>query len=287
MDPCPVRGWCLSSLHGAMVSTFLLLPLLLLWLQGPFSGERVGGRRGGGQGPTCSWTPSLLFLAHCAHGTGGGEGRADLAAPHQGHVRRIRPSIWPQARLTLASQTKIKLWTLPAGGPPGVGVGVGGLICPNSSGPLPGPLPFRHTSGLCKGKPCLVFMGIMTPDACALNLLFLECRCRNAPTPTPPPSLPPCPGVGVGKQSLKPSFPPNIYRMLLEGASPNPASLAAMATKLPLPVQFRAPPVRGVEGGHTRTQRPRDPFQGHPSRAPPQESPPPLGQSSRVPPGVP
>lgn len=51
---------------------------------------------------------------------------------------------------------------------------------------------------------------------------------------------------------LKASPTPQLLK-LLEGASPNPASSTAMATKFPLPVQRRAPLVRGVEGGHKQT----------------------------------
>ena len=100
-----------------MAPTFLLL--LLLWPQGPVAGERVGGWLPG-EGVLCSWTPFLLFRAQgsCGVGVGrGGGGRADLVAPYQRPVRRFPPSIWPRAKLTQASQTKIKLWTLSAWAP--------------------------------------------------------------------------------------------------------------------------------------------------------------------------
>uniref|UniRef100_A0A8D1KHP5 Trem-like transcript 2 protein n=2 Tax=Sus scrofa TaxID=9823 RepID=A0A8D1KHP5_PIG len=71
LDPCPVRGWCLSSLHGAMVSTFLLLPLLLLWLQGPFSGvslERVFSKVHHFEGETLSVQCSYKGRKHHVEG---------------------------------------------------------------------------------------------------------------------------------------------------------------------------------------------------------------------------
>ena len=100
-----------------MAPAFLLLLLLLLWLQGPVSGERTRGQEswlggGGGGGAGREWPFPRPSPLSCFVGLEEEKDGAGLEAPDQRTVRRLHPYIWPQAKLPQASQTKIKLQTL-------------------------------------------------------------------------------------------------------------------------------------------------------------------------------
>ena len=123
----------------------------------------------------------------------------DLVAPYQTPVRSFQLNSWPWGKLTQASPTKIKPWTLSARAP---------LSAWLPQDLWPGPLPFLTQQALLPWasvrKALLVFYKKHYLMGVGAELAFSWNIGATMPIPTP------CPWRG-GKQSLKTSLPLNSY----------------------------------------------------------------------------